>query len=72
MAKTDVRSAFCIVPVHPSDYPLLGFQWKGNGIMIKPCLWDVQVHAKYLRISVQRWNGSRRTVANSRYHTHFG
>ena len=28
MAKTDVRSAFCIVPVHPSDYPLLGFQWK--------------------------------------------
>lgn len=28
MAKTDVRSAFCIVPVHLSDYPLLGFQWK--------------------------------------------
>ena len=28
MAKTDVRSAFRIVPVHPSDYPLLGFQWK--------------------------------------------
>lgn len=27
MAKTDVRSAFRIVPVHPSDYPLLGFQW---------------------------------------------
>lgn len=28
MAKTDVRSAFRIVPVHPADYPLLGFQWK--------------------------------------------
>ena len=28
MAKTNVRSAFRIVPVHPSDYPLLGFQWK--------------------------------------------
>ena len=28
MAKTDVRSAFRIVPVHPSDYPLLGFQWE--------------------------------------------
>lgn len=26
--KTDVRSAFRIVPVHPSDYPLLGFQLK--------------------------------------------
>ena len=30
MAKTDMRSAFRIVPVHPSDYPLLGFQWKGK------------------------------------------
>ena len=30
MAKTDVRNAFRIVPVHPSDYPLLGFQWKGK------------------------------------------
>ena len=28
MAKTDVRSAFRIVPVQPSDYPLLGFKWK--------------------------------------------
>ena len=28
MAKTDERSAFRIVPVHPPDYPLLGFQWK--------------------------------------------
>ena len=28
MAKADVRSVFPIVPVHPSDYPLLGFQWK--------------------------------------------
>ena len=28
MAKTDVGSAFRIVSVHPSDYTLLGFQWK--------------------------------------------
>ena len=28
MAKTDVRSA--ILPIHPSDYHLLGFMWKGQ------------------------------------------
>jgi len=27
MAKTDICSAFRIIPVHPSDYGLLGFRW---------------------------------------------
>ena len=30
LAKTDVRSAFRIIPVHPLDYQLLGMQWKGR------------------------------------------
>ena len=30
MAKTDVRSAFRIMPIHPDDYHLLGFSWKGS------------------------------------------
>ena len=30
MAKTDVKSAFRIVPVHPSDRWLLGLEWKGE------------------------------------------
>ena len=28
LAKTDVKSAFRIIPVHPADYPLLGICWK--------------------------------------------
>ena len=28
LAKTDIQSAFRIVPVNPSDYHLLGFQWR--------------------------------------------
>ena len=28
LAKTDIQSAFRIIPVCPSDYPLLGFQWR--------------------------------------------
>jgi len=30
MAKTDIKSAFRIVTVHPHDYHLLGFRWKGK------------------------------------------
>lgn len=28
LAKTDVRSAFRIIPVHPKDYHLLGMKWR--------------------------------------------
>ena len=27
MAKTDVKSAFRVISIHPSDYPLLGIRW---------------------------------------------
>ena len=27
MAKTDIKSAFRIIPLHPSDFPLLGMTW---------------------------------------------
>ena len=30
MSKTDVQSAFRIIPIHPSDYHTLGFSWEGN------------------------------------------
>lgn len=30
MAKTDIESAFRIIPVHPSQWHLLGFKWKGE------------------------------------------
>lgn len=30
LAKTDVKSAFRIVPVHPDDYHLLGFKWNSQ------------------------------------------
>ena len=30
MAKTDIKSAFRLVPVHPSDHFLLGFKWRGR------------------------------------------
>ena len=30
MAKSDIRSAFRLIPVHPSDRPLLAVEWEGN------------------------------------------
>jgi hypothetical protein len=29
MAKTDVKSAFCNIPVHPDVWELLGMKWRG-------------------------------------------
>lgn len=37
LAKTDILSAFRIIPVHPEDYELLGLQWDGK-IYIDRCL----------------------------------
>ena len=30
MAKTDIESAFRIIPIAKSEYPLVGFVWKGK------------------------------------------
>ena len=30
LAKTDIKSAFRIIPIHPNDYPLLGMKWRGH------------------------------------------
>lgn len=37
MAKTDIQSAFRIIPVHPEDYCLLGFKWE-EGFYYDRCL----------------------------------
>ena len=37
LAKTDIKSAFRIVPVHPSNYHLLGFKWR-DGFYYDCCL----------------------------------
>ena len=36
-AKIDIKSAFCLIPVHPADCHLLAMQWD-NLIFIDTCL----------------------------------
>ena len=33
LAKADIESAYCLIPVHPEDRPLLAIHW-GNGILV--------------------------------------
>ena len=37
MAKTDIKSAFRIIPIHPDDYHLLGMTWN-NSYFFDRCL----------------------------------
>ena len=37
MAKIDIKSAFCIIPIHPDDYHLLGMTWI-NSYFFDRCL----------------------------------
>ena len=37
LSKSDIQSAFRIIPIHPADYPLLGFKWD-NKYYFDKCL----------------------------------
>ena len=37
LAKVDIESAYCLIPVHPQDRPLQAVQWNGN-IYVDPML----------------------------------
>jgi hypothetical protein len=53
VCKTDIRSAFRVLPVSPQDYELLGFTYT----TISVCPWAVALDAKYLRPSAPLFNG---------------
>ena len=59
MSKTDLKSAFRIISIHPDDYHLLGI-W--NGIIpisfTDACLWVVLPHALFLKLSAPPCSGS--------------
>lgn len=51
MVKTDIESAFRLIPVHPEDYHLLGFQWDGafyyEKVMVMGCRSSCQIFEKF-------------------------
>lgn len=34
LAKIDIESAYCLIPVHPSDRPLRAIRWNGDMYML--------------------------------------
>ncbi|PFX14401.1 hypothetical protein AWC38_SpisGene21445 [Stylophora pistillata] len=59
MAKTDIKSAFRIIPFHPKDNSLLGMKW-ANQYYYDPyilCQWDVVPAVRFSNLSVQLLGG---------------
>jgi len=50
MAKTDIKSAFHIIPIHPDDYHLLGMTWHNSYFFDRVCPWAVLRLALYLKL----------------------
>ena len=54
MSKLDIKSAFCNVPVHPSDWELLGMKWEGLDFFDMVLSFGL----RFLTNSLLRLNGS--------------
>ena len=57
LAKTDIKSAFHIIPIRPADYFSWVFFGKGSIIMIALCQWDVHHHVELSGCLAQLLNG---------------
>ena len=66
LAKTDIKSAFRILPIKPSDYDLLVFFGKVGIIMIVLCPWDVRHPVVLLRCLALLSIGLLRNTCQSR------
>ena len=58
MAKTDIKSAFRIIPVHALDYPLLAIKWE-DLYYFDRCL---AMGLKSFRLSSASWSGSQNAL----------
>ena len=57
LAKTDVESAFRLIPVHPDDYELLGMKWEGRYYYDKVLLFGYVVPLQFSTNSLMVLNG---------------
>lgn len=64
LAKCDIRSAFCLLPVHPKDFELLGFAFEGHFYMDRALLMGCSVScaafeyfSTFLEWAIKHWAG---------------
>ena len=62
MAKTGIKSAFRIIPVHPDHHFLLGMTWKTFTIVIIVCQWAAPLLVPSSKHLAPHWNGSLHIV----------
>ena len=52
----DIKLAYCLLPVHPSDRHLLGILWQGSYLFDKRRQRGSHLHVKYLNPSAPQLN----------------
>ena len=57
LAKTDIKSAFRIIPIRPEDYHLLGMRWVDFFTMLVVWSWAVLAHVKISSLSAAPLSG---------------
>ena len=57
LAKTDIKSAFRIIPVAARDFPFLEMEWQGKFYFDKCLPWGARRPLIFLRHSALVWNG---------------
>ena len=57
LSKCDIQLAFCLLPVHPSDFELLWFAFEGCYYMDKAFQWDASYLVLHLSVSARYLSG---------------
>ena len=52
LAKTDIKSAFRLIPIKPEQHNLLGIKWGVSIILTNACLWELARRATSLKSSL--------------------
>jgi len=57
MSKADIQDAFRLIPIHPAEYHLLGFQWDGQFDHGAALPMDASASCKFWKAFPQLFNG---------------
>ena len=60
LGKSDIKSAFRLYHIHPSDFDLLGFAFEGSFYMDNP--WGAQLPVQFLSNLAHSWVSQAQVV----------
>ncbi len=57
LAKVDIQSAYCMLPIHPEDRWLLGMIWRGEVFVETALPFGLRSGPKFLPVLPTLWSG---------------